>query len=393
MDDALYLRKNLVDGGVHIISKYSGKSPLPHPDASTLPSSPKSRFRTKGRRGRVQKHTRLGKSSPPRVSPTKYLQDQGGIEGIIQEAARGVYNRSEKWGVARALRSAVQGLQAGPASPRRLPDGSRWSLDDGKFNDGNSISHNSSNLVLKIRALEQRNTALAKMLENATEELWIQQKRFSKDQADTTADALSLAIAKVQFVQVYLENSTMPFPMEDSVDKTAHAAESTPPVEAAVTHIANTIGNSSVGTPESSPPSEPITVPAETDSATEAQFPTPSSPTPPAATRSTIATDAALPAPVAPNHPGPSSFHQPRPSLAQSSFSWMLGEDQRRSSFVSASPFPSAARSARGKVGFLFGDDKVDGKKSSTPPHGKETTDEEPESITLGTLTLEAGGR
>ena len=267
----------------------------------------------------------------------------------------------------------MQGLQPGNASPKKLSNGMRWSLDDGKV-----ASDNSTQLAERIRTLEQRNTALAKMLEYATEELWIQQKNFAKE-AETTADALSLAIAKVQFVQVYLENSNMPFPSENPVQEATEVTDfiedpaNKPSTSTEIntkpksTLEQNSDGIQTTSKPEPEPPAQLIS-----DSSSPAQ---------------PVMDTATLEKPAMPNRPGPSPFHHPRPSLAQSSFSWMLGEDQRKSSFISASPFPSEKRSARGKAGFLFGDDKAEGGKHSVIPKGKETEDENnEESITLGTL-------
>ncbi|KAL9626322.1 MAG: hypothetical protein Q9204_007399, partial [Flavoplaca sp. TL-2023a] len=79
-----------------------------------------------------------------------------------------------------------------------------------------------------------------------------------------------------------------------------------------------------------------------------------------------------------------SPFHNPRPRLAQSSFSWMLGEDQRKSSFVSPSPFPSDRRAARERAGFLFGESKDEAKQKNQ--RGKVDEESEDEVITLGTL-------
>lgn len=253
----------------------------------------------------------------------------------------------------------------------------RWSLDDGKI-----VSDSSFQLAERIRNFEQRNAALAKMLEHAMEELWVQQRNFTKEEAETATDALSLAIAKVQFVQVYLENSNMPFPNENPAPEATESTDSTTARE----DLANKTSTSPGMTPEPKTTLEQnsncIPTISKTEAEPQAQLSSGSSPSiPPAMTTATLDT------PINPNQPGPSPFHHPRPSLAHSSFSWMLGEDQRKSSFVSASPFPSEKRSARDKAGFLFGDEKAEGRKHPAHPKGKETEDEDDEeSITLGTL-------
>ena len=305
-------------------------------------------------------------------SPAKFFQEQGGVEGILQEAARGLYSRGEKWGVAKALRGAVQGLQTGSNSPK-MPT------------DANIASDASPDLTTRIRALEQRNQALAKMLQHAVEDLWTQQKTLYEAEAKSAADAVSLAVAKVQFVQVYLENSTMPFPAEQvtseeskSTDSASAARDETGKVAdegaRSVTEISEAGRNRS---PDPQVPTE-ASRQDESNSPTHKNVPVRIQPT-----------DASLEAtrdPPTTDRPGPYPFHHPRPSLTQSSFSWMLGEDRRQSSFVSASPFPSEKRIARGKAGFLFGDDKDEGSKHSGKPKGQRGENWEDETITLDYL-------
>ena len=77
-----------------------------------------------------------------------------------------------------------------------------------------------------------------------------------------------------------------------------------------------------------------------------------------------------------------------RPAIAQSSFSWILGEDKRKSDFIAATPFSTERDRARGKAGFLFGDEKSeDLRPSSAASNGRRTTKregkEEEEPITL----------
>lgn len=378
--DALYLRENiLMDGGTHIILKYSKR----------LPGSQSVKTK-KGRRRRVRKQNDRSDLNSLRISPTKFLQEQGGIEGILQEAARGVYNRGEKWGVTKALRGAVQGLQSANSSPRG--NGLRWVLDQDKINAGDD-----SHATTRLHELEQRNKALAKLLEKAMEDLWAQQREFTKDnRTENAADAISLAIAKVQFVQVYLENPTMPFPTETSAEEIPEKAEQeissgsmtkdgTNEAKAALlaatssdTFIDPKIGESqpeaTIGRSQASEPTDPtlsVNHPINDPTDSKPQLTVPK------------------------NRQDKVSFQQPRPSLAHSSFSWMLGEDQRKSSFVSATPFPSERRiAARGKTGFLFGDDdeKVEGSTRDSHSLSKVKEQEKNnEVISLGVLSSGGG--
>lgn len=319
--DALYLRENLLlDGGDHIISKYSRKSP----ETTVTRKLPK-----KIKRARTVEqaatHNVEQKVASPRLSPGKFLHEQGGLEGIIQEAAKGVYNQGERWGVAKALRGAVHGLQTANASPRKPSDQSRWSLDN-----GNMVYESPKDLIAKIQALEERNKSLAKLLEKAMDELWTQQKQQSK--GDKVSDALGLAIAKVQFVQVYLENSTMPLaPQSPMAAENVSTSEAKGPIGNASVSLDGTIDTD---IPDGS--SRTVTISGQKAHSSPTRKDTASG-TAPATT--------------------PLTSHQTRPSLSQSPFSWMLGEEPLKSGFVAASPFSAKARDGRGKQSSLFGEE------------------------------------
>ena len=337
--DALYLRENLLfDGGDHIISKYSRRAP----ETTVTRKLPKKvkRART-AEQTAVQKTLTPQKALSPRLSAARILQNQGGIEGIIHEAAKGVYNQGEKWGVAKALRGAVQGLQSGNSSPRQRPEQSRWSLYSSR-----NVSDSPKDLIAKIETLEERNKSLAKLLEKAMEELWTQQRDRNQKPDETMGDALSLAIAKVQFVQVYLENSTMPLPSENlSPEETKNDAS----VETDVGVTSSSPGppshlNQSDGASDEKNFSEGLRTVEKAGSSAQWLAPGPAKP---------------LPSTPKVNSPsksrGLSPFSQARPALAQSSFSWMLGEDQHKSGFVSVSPFSSERSDGGRKETHLFG--------------------------------------
>jgi len=401
--DALHLRKNLsLEGGSSIISKYSGRPTLVVPQRS---SGSYRRSRTRKSTSATPENS-VRRQSPIR-SPARFLQEQGGIEGILQEAAKGVYSRGEKWGVGKALRGAVQGLQSGSSSPRRSPlAGVRWSLDDGK-----QVASNEEQLTARIGALESRNQALAKMLQSTIEDLLLQEKAFDKEKEEAAANALSLAIAKVQFVQVYLEDSSMPLVPEAPAQEVGKRSKSSP--EPVVTIESPPAGNIAA-VPEEASQQPGVKLPATTKATIAETKSEPTDPqtsgTPPVIPK--IQEPGPAPAGDGPGEPPPpkpkqakekplpSPFHQPRPSLAQSSFSWMLGPDQRKSSFVSASPFPPEKKresAMRGKVGFLFGEEEGEGHgsgsaKAKAKAKAKEKEKEsdggegEGDTYTLGTL-------
>ena len=375
--DALYLRDNLLlDGGDHIISKYSRRAP----ETTVTRKLPKKvrRART-AEQTAAQKTLQPQKASSPRLSPARILQNQGGIEGIIHEAAKGVYNQGERWGVTKALRGAVQGLQSGNNSPRRLPEKSRWSLDS-----GTPVSESPKELVAKVQHLEERNKSLAKLLEKAMEELWIQQRDTKQKSNETTADALSLAIAKVQFVQVYLENSTMPLPSDNlSPEETNHDA--------------SLEKDAGLTTSSAGPPLYQVQSDGAIDEKSNSEGAHAVEILDPSGQRSAPAP--AKPLPSTPKVGSPSKVSgllpvsKPRPALAQSSFSWMLGEDQQKSGFVSPSPHSSSRSDGRRKVDQLFGDEKREdsrNRRASTSNRSGSDSDDDGDVFTMGTLR---GGR
>ena len=372
--DALYLRDNLLlDGGDHIISKYSRRAP----ETTVTRKLPK-----KVRRARTAEQTAAQKTQPPqkalspRLSPARILQNQGGIEGIIHEAAKNVYNQGEKWGVAKALRGAVQGLQSGNNSPRRLPNKSRWSLDN-----GTNVPESPKELVAKVQYLEERNKSLAKLLEKAMAELWAQQRDTNQKPSETSAEVLSLAIAKVQFVQVYLENSTMPLPSESlSPEETKHD-----------TNLGTDTGLTTSGA--TGPPLHQVQSDGATDEKITSEGTGAVEILDPSVQRTAPATVKPLPSTPKVGSPSKSSgllpLSQPRPALAQSSFSWMLGEDQQKSGFVSASRFTTDRSDGRRKGVRLFGDEKRedsrDRKGSNSNGNGGDS-DNGGDVFTMGTL-------
>ncbi|KAL6713390.1 hypothetical protein ACLMJK_008855 [Lecanora helva] len=329
--DASYLRDNLqLDGGDHIISKYTRRAP----ETTVTRKLPK-----KIRRARTAEQEAAQSAPVPRTKNARMAQGQGGIEAIIHEAAKGVYSRGEKWGVGKALRGAVQGLQSGHSSPRTILERPKQSLDPRRI-----VSDQATELDNKVQALEQRNKSLAKLLENAVSELWSQQKQLHEDNDESVADALGLSIAKVQFVQVYLENSMVPLPSD-----TTSSSENP---DSAETHSLRNEPHASTAERESRQDA------AQTDGSIDEKLP--KSIEPGIADSSSRSDpqggqrDSPPSTPKKGRSPVKTSSPPPRPSLEKSPFSWMLGEDQRKSEFVAASPFRSGNKSAR--PGNLFSD-------------------------------------
>jgi TBC1 domain family protein 5 len=353
--DALYLRDHLTPhGGAEIITRYGKQAPSleAEPAASIRAPSPALSFASSRNRQRVG-------------SPKSFLGPQGaGLEAVLQGAAKNVLERGSQWGVGKALRDAVgevrknvEAYQTGASSGQTTPrSGGREFRTPGLLNTaaanqrpGLDRTH-SANAVKKIAELERRNKNLGKMLESAVGELWEHHREQTESQnpkenesANKGAlEALSLAIAKVQFVQVYLEDSTIPLPVDESTD------------QAATANAAANLAPPSPVPPEVTMTAPPTNEPTESKSAsttTETTAPSTKASSPPS--RSSSAK------PSATSRLAPRS----RPQLTSSNFSWMLGEESAPSNFASGAAHSTFAsdekRRMKGK-GFLFGDEEED---------------------------------
>lgn len=347
--DALYLRDHLdPQGGAEIISRYGKQAPTFELDSSPVmrESSPSPSLNSSRTR------RSLG-------SPRSFVGQQGaGIEALLQGAAKNVIERGSQWNVGKAIREAVgevkknvEAYQTGTLSGQTTPRaGGREfrkpaQLSTATANARPDLARTQSGNVKKVEDLERRNRNLAKMLEAAVGELWEHHRERNEEQAakadyskgKEALEALSLAIAKVQFVQVYLEDSSIPLP-----DEATELAASAKVVETLTLPEA-----------QSPPPSAPI----------------PSAPPisvdpPPALSSPGITSPQKPPAPSSPpprslqasSHLSPRS----RPHLTASNFSWMLGEDSASSNFATGaahSTFSSDEKRRMKGKGFLFGDD------------------------------------
>ncbi|KAF2875475.1 rab-GTPase-TBC domain-containing protein [Massariosphaeria phaeospora] len=351
--DALYLRDHLTpEGGSEIITRYGQKRPnleAKLPPSIRLPS-PSPSFASH-------------RSRPSLGSPRSFVNQQSaGIESLLQGAAKGVLERGSQWGVGKAIRDAVGEVRknvesyqsASPTSGQTTPraGGREYrkpeQLAIAAANQKPALERmHSANAIKKIESIEKRNRRLAKMLESAVGELWEHHRQRSEDEKEDKAgiEALSLAIAKVQFVQVYMEDSSIPLPVDEMTEQaaTANAAASlTSPGALSPTVTDRTSSESPI-------PSTPQTF-AESSTANEVDQSTLLSP---------LAKSSAAHKPHAQSSLSPRS----RPLLTSSNFSWMLGQEAPPSTFASVAAhtaFPSdEKRRLKGK-GFLFGDEDND---------------------------------
>ena len=366
VDDAIYLRDNFsAAGGAKIISKYSGKSP-PLNSSTSRPSTPLGQA--------LSPKQKLSRTKSPLPSPARFLQQQGGVEALFQGAAKGVFDRGERLGINQAVRDAVgevrknmQGLQASKTnSIRRTSDVTRWSLDEGR-----SVS----NPKASVSALHARNQQLAHMLEHAMTDL--RAVSLSGDgNKEQYVKATEIAIAKVEFVKVYLEDATMPLPDESSSlapGSPAHtlviASPESPPNDATDLTIPNPSAGSTPDPRREKPtaPRKDLSLQSDPilDTASSIEKTT-TVKSPPISIPSTDLQSATIDQEersTRPKAPVPT-----RSSIAQSSFSWMLEPDTASGSAAkssppkSSSPFLKSGRRptsgpGREKAAFLFGED------------------------------------
>ncbi|KAM0253578.1 hypothetical protein ACHAQJ_007250 [Trichoderma viride] len=191
VDDALYLRNHMNTlGGANLIKKYSGRLPntAKSPEPAEPVSSPFAGFDSIRKKG-------FGMKSPIR-SPSKFLHQQGGVENMIQ----GVLEKSEKLGINQAVRDAVgeikrnmQGLNEGLSTPHQ-----RVTLADGVA-------------AKALAAMERRNQQLASLLDETVTNLRALSLSNLEDKAKSV-ELIEVAAAKIQFVQIYLQDASMGIP-------------------------------------------------------------------------------------------------------------------------------------------------------------------------------------
>lgn len=207
------------------------------------------------------------------------------------------------------------------------------------------------------------------MLQSAVAELWEEQKSITQahDSGGEAHQGLTLAIAKVQFIQVYLDDPDLPISSEEagtSEQASTPINDSTNPTEP-LTLPPNTSPRNRE--PNAAPPTASATAHAQNHAQVQAQGQAPP-PIPQTPHNASSATSPPAPAPHEHRPPTQPLAATTRPLLAQSSFSWMLertaapSSDAARTAFVSATHFtPAPPSRASRDMGFLFGEPDVVG--------------------------------
>jgi len=283
-------------------------------------------------------HRRLKSSQiSPSSSPARFATPQRQLESLFNNVSSNFQKGAEGWSVqnvSKALRGAVgevrrnvEHLQAGTAPSRTSIDTLRNSTEDDAAIPS-SIAHDLAN---QLRKLEDRNKALAKMLETAQESL----RKWKSDSSNHNAqgeDAFNTALARIQFVSVYLTDSDIPIPTPAPTP----AIEATPPDQpTTATPTSNT-----VQADQQANKSEQEKQADNLNSNTNTSIQPPQQQIPKTAT-TTEPNKSSQPQ----CHLDPSPLH-PRPSLTSPTFSFMLGPDHatRRTSFIRSTPLPEERR-------------------------------------------------
>lgn len=325
VDDALYLRNHLdAVGGAHIISKHTSRSP------------PVVRMVSPAPRATSDESKLMGQSPPQRTfspfaTPSRIMLESGGFEAVLQDAARGIYSRGEKWGVNKAVRDAVgevrknvQTLQTRSNTPAGLDV-----PVSGAIKQESQRSTSSEDLPQKLDELETRNKALARMLQSATVDLWKQQDESPAD--DEKTKLFTMAVASVQLVQVYLEDSSLQLPVDEAPANAAFRDEHAESTSIQPSAVPSDVKQFAKGMSNLPLPGEPFSeTTANSVSQQKASERSPAPTTPPRKRTNRLQAASVIttkvPTDLAPSvNKAPASNVSPRPSL-QSSYSWMLGQ-------------------------------------------------------------------
>lgn len=397
--DALYLREHMDQhSGSHLVSKYTGR-PLQEGGRPVTPPALQRNITTFSGSNTGRTASANGSSSAPRSS----FQTRN-LETVLQSTAKNIYARGEKLGIGKAVRSAVDEVHRKaqeirdhqtPSPPVvRRPRGSRPVLG-------------SDSPQSRAKLLQDRSQQLGKLLESAVSELWEYQK-IAAESSDITGksgdtmelERLSVAIAKVQFVQVYLDDPKLPLPAESDETETAAAQtqESLPSAVPAVQVERTSSGSrerSSLQTHSGTGGNPPDTAPtAEKDDSRlhEGELADPS--TFEDLDQSSPQAEKDAPAPVnsrstrteaAPDNSRATSKSPipsiSRPRMEQSGYSWMLGEGT-----ADTGPFRKPSSLSQDKArdrNLLFGNNDGDSRSGSKDRGGGRDPRKKPASTAM----------
>lgn len=322
VQDAIFLDRNRTQqGGSDLISRRSGRRPRPVAADRGSPSRRPPALQLNQRRRDQNMSPSMRSAASPGLSAARFLSPQKNLESLFQEVSGNLQKRTEGWNMGKTLREAVRrnmsGLQSTEDSPRTSLEGTAaLSVEP-------IVSNETEGLKRKLVLFERRNQALAKMMNEALEELRGLQQRSEPSERNPTEENLNVTLAKLQFVQVYLADSDIPIPTTKPRDRTKVPTSSDMPQS-------DKSGEQVKSAASKQEHNKVLPVPGKEESL---------------GTKTLLVPDRSQPAGKG-ESPKPSlTSPQPRPALAQSPLSWMLGDGKHRSDFVtSASPPPEERR-------------------------------------------------
>ncbi|KIW25154.1 hypothetical protein, variant [Cladophialophora immunda] len=292
--DAVFLDKNRdSEAGAIVIQRYSGRWPK-RTEAPSRRSSPA-----------IRPTAPAQHRQSPSASPGRFASPQRQLEGLFREVTGNLHRRTEGWDVSKAVRSAVGEVRRNmnhyqSSHPRHSSLDTPPLVSPEPRRSEGEAGDPSQNLNQKLEMLQERNVVLGQMLNDALESLRAI-KLTAPEGAGEAEHDLNICLAKIQFVSVYLSNPDIPIPKEQKVRDTKNSTKTTNP-------SAHKSGEAVQGEQD-----------REDDTKPES--------------RTTEPTQDPM---VGKAGGGVTNKAVSRPSLMDSSFSFMLGENRHRSSFVSS---------------------------------------------------------
>ena len=341
--DASFLHRNrTIAAAAYLVDRYSGQRPtlIPqhrHPTQAPLVTAARRNNIIDTQSAATSKHL-------PVISA---LPQQKILDSLFQEVTSGIQRRTEGWNIAKAVKGAVgevrrnvNNFQTGPLSPRSSQGTIPHSISvSDSFDEAQGFKR-------RVQELEERNKALSSMLGDAIESLRAQKSDVASG-IDIPEDNLNITLAKIQFVQVYLADSEIPIPQGGKFGQTDEEQTPNDPVATTAVDLESRQSESETLPEDSRSNTKPFRGDALRRTATALHPPH-------VGLGSIVAPDNEkspedIPA-LAQSSPDMPIHQRQRPRLAESSFSFMLGEDRRRSSFVSSATIPPEDRRKSGSL-------------------------------------------
>lgn len=377
IEDAIYLRDHRdTAGGVELITKYTGRTPSP----------PNTERPTPPPRAAPSLRQKLARARPP-LSPPRLRPPSASVEALFQGAAKNVLEQGERLGINQAVRDAMIEI-------RRNVQEAKTTVKTSGRDLFSETRPSSSSVVRAVAAMDRRNRQLASMLEEPLTAL--RSGLGIAPDADTSTDAdvdvdvdrkkaretLDAVVAKLQFIKIYLEDSTLVLALpddEDAPDGPASSTTTSPrPAERRVDSepLSNAVAAMALNTPMVLDSPDVSGTPNPTTSPPPNKKDSPSKPDPGSVEEEKekeekmkidadplgVAASSTVQTLQRPQLPIPT-----RSTLAQSSFAWMLEPDVSSPSSSSHDP-KSKSKSKSASSGSVFGSSTTTGTTGTTSP-------------------------